>query len=103
MSIELVDRYFALAPSHDREAYFALFADDAIALDDGHTYVGIEAIRSWRAEVPPVTYTRTDVSEVDGRLVATADIAGDFPGSPVALRFAFEFDDGVITRLVISP
>lgn len=104
MTTELINRYFELAPSADREAYFALFADDAVAEDDGQTHVGVESIRAWRSEVPAVTYTLTDVSEVDGYPVATADIAGDFPGSPVALRFSFiEIRDGLIRHLAIAP
>jgi len=54
---ELVDRYFRLAPQLDADAYFAQFAADATAEDEGQQYQGIDAIRAWRRAVPPVTYT----------------------------------------------
>lgn len=104
MSSDLVDRYFALAPSDDVESYFALFCDDAIVEDDGQTHTGIDAIRQWRAEVPEVAYTVAEVVEVDGQPVATADVSGDFAGSPVALRHWFrKVRDGRIAHLVIAP
>jgi hypothetical protein len=100
---ELVDRYFRLAPGSDADAYLAQFADDAIAEDEGHEYHGLAAIRAWRAEVPPVSYVVGDVAAIDGGHVAHAEIAGDFPGSPVTLAFRFTFgDDGQIQRLAIT-
>lgn len=101
-SNELVDRYFRLAPLPDGDAYFAQFAADAVAEDEGHEYHGIDAIRAWRKEVPPVSYTVADVTSADGEQIARAEIAGEFPGSPVTLAFHFTFtDDGHIQKLAI--
>ncbi|CAN5470427.1 nuclear transport factor 2 family protein [soil metagenome] len=99
---ELVNRYFQLAPRPDADAYFAQFAEDAVAEDEGHEYHGIDEIRSWRKAVPLVTYTVGDVVTRDDEHVAHAEIAGDFPGSPVTLAFHFTFTgDGHIQTLVI--
>jgi hypothetical protein len=99
---ELVARYFQLAPQPDAEAYFAQFADDAVAEDEGHEYHGIEEIRAWRTSVPPVSYTVADTVTNDDGTVAHAEIAGDFPGSPVTLAFHFAFtDDDHIRTLAI--
>ena len=99
---ELIDRYFALAPQVDTEPYFAQFAANAIAEDEGVTHHGIDAIRAWRTSVPPVSYAVLDVRTVGGEHVARAEIAGEFPGSPVVLTFRFTFtDDGHIERLAI--
>jgi hypothetical protein len=99
---ELVARYFELAPRVDAEPYFAQFAHDAIAEDEGATHYGIEAIRAWRATVPPVTYTVRDVQSVGDEHIARAEITGEFPGSPVTLAFGFTFaDDGRIRTLAI--
>lgn len=99
---ELVDRYFRLARQRDSDAYLAQFASDAVAEDEGHEYHGIEAIRAWRNEVPPVSYTVGGVEVADGEHVARVEIAGDFPGSPVTLTFRFTFtDDGHIEALAI--
>ncbi|MEH0819117.1 MULTISPECIES: nuclear transport factor 2 family protein [unclassified Micromonospora] len=102
---EIISRYFALAGQPDRDAYFALFADDALVEDEGRQHRGIEAIRAWRAETPLVSYEITDVEQTSEGTVVTATISGDFPGSPVAgLRFRFEeYDDRHIRRLRIAP
>jgi hypothetical protein len=101
---QLVDRYFRLAPQPDADTYFAQFADDAVAEDEGHEYRGIDEIRAWRKAVPLVTYTVRDVASRDADHVAHAQIAGDFPGSPVTLAFHFTFtDDGHIQTLAIRP
>jgi hypothetical protein len=99
---KLIDRYFTLAPAADPEPYFAQFAPDAIVEDEGVTYRGVEAIRSWRAGVPEVRYDVVVVDAVADGCVARAEISGDFPGSPVDLRFLFTFDaDGRVATLAI--
>lgn len=101
---DLVDRYFRLAPDADTDAYFAQFVPDAIAVDEGHEYRGLDAIRAWRREVPTVSYTVGELTPRGDEHVAHAEIAGDFPGSPVTLAFGFTFTgDGRIQRLVIEP
>ena len=101
----LVRRYFELAPAEDTEAYFALFADDALVEDEGKEYEGIDAIRAWRAEVPRVGYTITDVAPAGEGVVVTCTVTGDFPGSPFAgLTFRFEdLDDENVRVLRIRP
>ena len=81
---EIVRRYFGLAAQPDSEAYFALFAEDATVEDEGTELHGLAAIREWRASVPLVQYTITDVEQTPNALVVTITIAGDFPGSPFA-------------------
>jgi hypothetical protein len=99
---ELIHRYFELAPGSDVEAYFELFAPNAVAEDEGHLYKGIDAIRAWRTTVPPVTYTVVTEAAEGEEHVAHAEIAGDFPGSPVTLAFRFTFDGaGLIQTLAI--
>jgi hypothetical protein len=101
---DLINRYFRLAPEADTDAYFALFEDDATVEDEGHEYHGVDAIRAWRSEVPTVSYAVGDVESRDGEHIAHAEIAGDFPGSPVTLAFRFAFtDDGYIQTLTIRP
>ena len=87
----LINRYFDLAPLSDTDAYFALFDADAIVEDEGHEHHGLDAIRAWRSEVPMVSYEVRDIRSDDGKHVARAQIAGDFPGSPVELDFYFTF------------
>jgi ketosteroid isomerase-like protein len=89
--VELVHRYFELAAKADVDAYLPQFTEDALVEDEGRERRGVAAIREWRREVVPVTYTVRDVrSDGDGH-DARVDIAGDFPGSPVRLTFHFQF------------
>lgn len=102
---ERIESYFVLAAQADTEPYFAQFAPDVVVEDDGRTHVGIDAVRAWRRSVPGVSYDVRAVADTSsGSHVATTEISGDFPGSPVLLGFVFTFDEaGRITRLVIAP
>lgn len=102
---EIIRRYFDLAAQPDLDAYLALFADDAVVLDENRTHAGSAAIRAWRQDAPLVTYEITDVASTAEGTVVTATITGDFPGSPFAgLRYRFEeYDADRIRRLRIAP
>jgi hypothetical protein len=101
---ERIHRYFDLAVQPDLEAYYAQFAEDAVVEDEGRERRGIEAIRAWRGEVPPVKYSVQKITPNGAGHDADADISGDFPGSPVRLRFHFELtEDGHIALLTIRP
>ncbi|MFE7855354.1 nuclear transport factor 2 family protein [Streptomyces sp. NPDC057403] len=101
---QFAKEYFDAAIASDRERYFALFADDVVVHDDGHSHQGLAAVRRWRAEVPPVRYDIHDVTGTATACTAVAEVSGDFPGSPVTLRFSFERDArGKITLLDIAP
>jgi hypothetical protein len=102
---ERIEHYFTVATQADMEPYFAQFAPDVVVEDDGQTHTGIDAVRAWRRSVPGVVYdVRAVADSSTGSHLATTEISGDFPGSPVLLGFAFTFDDeGLISRLVIAP
>ncbi|CAL9342519.1 hypothetical protein C1708_01830 [Streptomyces sp. DH-12] len=99
-----VEEYVAAAAAAGHARYLALFDDNAVVRDEDRTHRGLTEVRRWRDQVPPVEY---DVREVTGTAAAcraVAEVSGDFPGSPVTLRFAFERDArGRITRLEITP
>lgn len=94
---------------HRREAGYdagADFARDAVVVDDGATYAGIDAIVDWIATAETeFTYTTTVLgTEGDrGAVTVTNRLEGDFPGGVVDLRYRFQFtDSGLIHRLVIE-
>ncbi|MGA4899343.1 hypothetical protein ACPCAJ_15965 [Streptomyces griseoincarnatus] len=61
-------------------------------------------MRRWLDHVPPVEYDVREVSGTGAVCRAVAEVSGDFPGSPVTLRFTFDRDArGAITRLEITP
>jgi len=100
-----LNRYFAAQNDQDVDAMAAAFATNAEVLDEGHTYVGREAIREWKAAtsakygvtVQPLSVAPSgDVVRVLGR------VAGQFPGSPIELTYEFVLDDeGLIRSLKI--
>ncbi|WP_206486824.1 nuclear transport factor 2 family protein [Rhodococcus sp. KRD162] len=99
---QIIERYFELATLADSEPYFAQFTPDAVVEDEGREHHGIDEIRRWRTEVPQVHYDVLSTVESGPGRVATAEISGDFPGSPVNLSYYVETaEDGRISVLRI--
>jgi hypothetical protein len=94
---DVISRYFGLGAHRDREGIVALFADDAIVVDEGTTYRGTKQIRVYTTEVLSV-----EASDPD-RYLATGRLTGDFPGGTADLRWDFTVADDQIKRLVIAP
>lgn len=108
MVIELpgpVAAYFA-ADSGDGEALARCFAEDAVVTDEGREHRGRAAIRAWKAAASrKYSYTAEPfaVASHDGKTVVTAHVVGDFPGSPVDLRYVFALAGDRIAALEIVP
>jgi hypothetical protein len=99
-----VAAYFA-ADKTDGEAVSLCFTETGTVRDEGHTYEGRAAIRRWRADVASkFTYTMTPLTVTrDGdRVVITARLAGNFPGSPVDLTYDFTLEGARIAQLQIG-
>jgi hypothetical protein len=88
------------------EAVSQCFTEHAVVKDEGHTHVGRAAIRQWKTEA---SAKYEYVSELlacerkDGRVVVTSRLTGNFPGSPVDLRFFFRLEGDKIASLEIGP
>lgn len=104
---EPVARYLAAHPVRDAAAARALFAPDAVVVDDGRTYRGPAEINAWldrtSAEFTYTTELTGALALDDTRYDVTQHLEGDFPGGQVDLHFRFTLDGGAITRLVIEP
>ncbi|WP_295551098.1 nuclear transport factor 2 family protein [uncultured Pseudacidovorax sp.] len=99
-----ITAYFA-ADRQDPDAVGACFTADATVTDEGRTHAGRAAIRAWKAAAstqyrytvePFALEARDDVCTV------TAHVRGDFPGSPVDLRYRFRLAQGLIASLEIG-
>jgi ketosteroid isomerase-like protein len=105
--LETVNEYFALDARKDHDAILALFADDAVVVDEGRTMEGRDAIRSWRqGAVSRYSYTTEIVGAEQlaaDRVLVRGRITGDFPGGTADLGWDFTLDAQRITRLVIAP
>ncbi|MFG6559719.1 nuclear transport factor 2 family protein [Sulfitobacter sp. 1A15299] len=109
MSIELpeaIDAYFSADKKGDAQAIAEGFTQDATVIDEGNTYTGRDAIRQWMANAS-TQYTYTvepfDIAEDGQRTIVTSHLVGNFPGSPVDLRYFFVLRGGKIAELEIVP
>ena len=97
--------YFS-ADKADGDAISRCFTEDAIVKDEGQTHKGRAAIKAWKTDTSAkYEYTSEPFAceEKDGKTVVTSHLVGDFPGSPVDLRFFFELDGEEISSLEILP
>lgn len=108
MSLELpkpIAAYFT-ADRTDSAAFAQCFTDNAVVKDEGHTYNGLTAIKQWKTDSSKkYSYTvepRT-AEEKDGKTIVTSRLTGNFPGSPVDLRFVFGLEDDKVASLEIVP
>jgi hypothetical protein len=102
---EPIAAYFN-ADKRDAEAVARCFTKQAVVKDEGQTHTGVAAIKAWKsAASAKYTYTSEPfaVDQKDGGYVVTSRLTGNFPGSPVNLRFAFRVERGKIASLEIAP
>jgi hypothetical protein len=97
--------YFT-ADKGDGEAVSQCFTENAIVKDEGHTYKGRAAIKKWKADTSAkYQYTCEPLAceEKDGKTVVTSHLVGNFPGSPVDLRYFFGLEGDMIALLEVMP
>lgn len=97
--------YFA-ADRRDGDAVASCFTESGIVKDERETHRGRPAIAAWKANAATkYTYSCEPVAleDVDGTTVVTCHLVGDFPGSPVDLRFFFQLQGDKIASLEIIP
>ena len=108
MSIDLpepIAEYFG-ADRVSADAVVRCFTSNAVVKDEGHTYIGIEAISKWKTEASAkYRYTAVPLAseKQGGTTVVTSRLTGSFPGSPVTLRYFFRLERGKISFLEIVP
>lgn len=87
----------------DSAAYANCFAENAQVFDEGKTHDGKTEIENWidqankeyRATMEPITYDEEEH-------ILSAKTSGNFPGSPIVLKYHFQLADGLIESLRIS-
>ena len=98
--------YFA-ADKVGGEAVSQCFTENAIVLDEGHSYQGRAEIRAWKSGASAKYQYTTEpfaCEEKDGKHVVTSHVAGNFPGSPINIRYLFKLDASRIASLeIIAP
>jgi hypothetical protein len=97
--------YFRAVNAHDADRIAACFTADAVVRDERQDQVGRDAIRAWADETGRRYRHTVDLlacAAEAGRTVVTARVTGDFPGSPIELRYFFGLADGLIHELKIG-
>ena len=97
--------YIAAANAQDAGGVAACFSEGAVVHDEKQDRQGIAAIRKWAEEVSGKYHPNVQVLDVshDGSVTVVAGrVSGDFPNSPVELRYAFTLSGGKIERLEIT-
>ena len=100
-----IAEYFAADKSSNAEAVSQCFSNDAIVKDEGRVYSGRQAIRQWKSH-SSTKYTYTvepfAIANEGGKTVVTSHLSGNFPGSPLDLRYFFLVEHGKIAELEIQ-
>lgn len=95
--------YFT-AEKADPETFARCFVEDAIVKDEGQTYIGLAAIKRWRTETQAkYVYSSEPFASAkeEGKTIITSRLTGNFPGSPIDLRYFFTIDGDTIASLEI--
>jgi hypothetical protein len=99
-----INAYFA-ADRRGVDAVIRCFTTQAVVRDEGRTYAGLDAIKAWRmATATAYTYTSEPfaMEQTDGYHVVMSRVTGNFPGSPLDLRYRFRLERGLIDSLEIK-
>jgi hypothetical protein len=90
----------------DAETISHCFTKNAVVKDEGHTYKGRVAIKQWKTDTSTkYEYTSEPFTcqQEGGRTVVTSRLTGNFPGSPVDLRYFFKCGGNKVSSLEIIP
>jgi SnoaL-like domain len=102
---EPIAAYFS-ADRQNPDALARCFTSQATVKDEGQTHTGLDAIKAWKAAASTqYTYTTEPfaLDQDNGHHIVSSRVAGNFPGSPVNLRYRFRLERGLIASLEIAP
>jgi hypothetical protein len=100
-----LEAYFAAKTHNEIDAMLAPFAESAAVKDEGEERRGLAAIRKWIEDTINKYHYTTEVlgvAESGAQTTVACRLTGDFPGSPVEVRYVFDLHAGKITRLEIT-
>jgi len=88
----------------DSSAYANCFAENAEVFDEGKTHNGKAEIESWIDKANQKYHATMEPVEYDEKEnILTAKTSGNFPGSPIILKYHFQLADGYIESLKVVP
>ncbi|GAA5586446.1 hypothetical protein Acal01_01590 [Acinetobacter calcoaceticus] len=101
---EVVSAYFDADQANDVDALNQIFSDSAIVEDENSLYRGIVEIRTWwlaMKEKYQYFLELIEVSNTDHISTVLTQVSGNFPNSPVKLKFQFTLENGKVVKLRI--
>lgn len=109
MSIQLTEpvrSFFLLSNGAATSLVTQCFSEDAVVHDEGQIHEGWSAIQKWIGETrDKYQYTAEPqrVEQENEKTLVTTKIIGNFPGSPIQLRYVFQINDKKIKSLEVTP
>jgi hypothetical protein len=103
---EPIAAYFSADRGLDKEKLAQCFSENAIVTDEEHTYRGRAEILQWKeASQSKYQYISEPFrcEKRDGEIIVTSHLTGNFPGSPLDLRYFFRLEGEKILSLEIIP
>lgn len=101
---EVVSAYFDADQANDVDALNQIFSDSAVVEDENSLYRGIVEIRTWwlaMKEKYQYFLELIEVSNTDHISTVLTQVSGNFPNSPVKLKFQFTLENGKVVKLRI--
>ena len=89
----------------DSVAYANCFSETAVVFDEGKTHNGRKEIEHWIADandryeatMKPISFEKKETESI-----LISETSGNFPGSPIVLRYHLEIADELIQSLKIT-
>ena len=89
----------------DSVAYANCFSETAVVFDEGKTHNGRKEIERWIADSNErynATIKPVGFEEKENESLLKAETSGNFPGSPIVLRYHLEIVDELIQSLKVT-
>jgi ketosteroid isomerase-like protein len=108
MSISLppiIQKYIDASNAHDVKAILACFADGGTVRDENATMRGKADIERWittTIEKYKFQFKPLSSKERDDETLASVEVSGTFPGSPISLNYHFAIVNDKIASLTID-
>lgn len=102
---KVIEHMIEAQNNYDSRAYTDCFSETAIVHDEGKTHTGKAQIRQWiehsnkeyQAVLKPLDYKKNGTEHL-----LTAEVSGNFPGSPAVLQFHLGLEGELIQSLKIT-
>lgn len=100
-----LESYYQAVNAHDVKHMLACFKESATIIDEGQTLQGKIQIEEWmKSTIEKYKFSSKVIrfENINNKTRVTANISGNFPGSPIDLKYDFIIEDEKIMSLQIG-